>query len=124
MNKLSRQVINPSLPSKFAKLADVVDDSAKLSFWDYISGSFDSLTKENNNKISPKGKGQWGFQTNKLPEKTSRLKHPQETVQLKATVKQIQLQENKELSKVLQTCNTEGIKSVFTKRLIFFKVGQ
>lgn len=58
MNKLSRQVINPSLPSKFAKLADVVDDSAKLSFWDYISGSFDSLTKENNNKISPKGKGQ------------------------------------------------------------------
>ena len=91
MSKRSRQVINPSLPSKFAKLADVVDDSAKLSFWDYISGSFDSLTKENNNKISPKGKGQWGFQTNKLPEKTSRLKHPQETAQLKVTEKWIQL---------------------------------
>ena len=45
-------MIKPSLPSKIAKLADVSGDSAKSLFRDNICESLDSLTTENEKKIS------------------------------------------------------------------------
>ena len=54
-------MIEPSLPSKSAELTDVADDSAKLLFWDNISESLVSLTRENKTKYLLKNKASEGF---------------------------------------------------------------
>ena len=56
LNRLRRQLIKPSLPSKFAKLADNDDDSAKFLFGDNISESLESLSKEHKIKYLLKDK--------------------------------------------------------------------
>ena len=56
LSKLRRQLIKPSLPSTFVKLADNDDDSAKFLFGDNISESLESLSKEHKIKYLLKDK--------------------------------------------------------------------
>ena len=67
LNRLRRQLIKPSLPSKFAKLADNDDDSAKFLFGDNISESLESLSKEHKIKcfLKDKPKGHYEATSNK-----------------------------------------------------------
>ena len=62
LNRLRRQLIKPSLPSKFAKLADNDDDSAKFLFGDNISESLESLSKEHKIKHLLKDKAKVNYE--------------------------------------------------------------
>ena len=67
LNRLRRQLIKPSLPSKFAKLADNDDDSAKFLFGDNILQSLEFLSKEHKIKylLKDKAKGNYEATSNK-----------------------------------------------------------
>ena len=47
INQFRRNLVRPSLPSQFAKLADKVDESSEWLFGDCISATVESLEKEN-----------------------------------------------------------------------------
>lgn len=61
LNKPRRSIIKPSLSPKFANLAGVAEDSAKLLFGDNKSESLDSLTREDLAKYLLNDKASEGF---------------------------------------------------------------
>ena len=61
LNKPRRSIIKPSLSPKFANLAGVAEDSAKLLSGDNKSESLDSLTREDLAKYLLNDKASEGF---------------------------------------------------------------
>ena len=61
LNKPRRSIIKPSFSPKFANLAGVAEDSAKLLFGDNKSESLDSLTREDLAKYLLNDKASEGF---------------------------------------------------------------
>ena len=69
INQLRKNFIKPSLRVQYARLADIADDSSEHVFGDPITGSLDSLKKENQLKaLLKKGPDLLGKRKHSFPQ--------------------------------------------------------